>query len=226
MTLTRTPPRTDLRRPAWLLILTLPAFVAFLAVAVVTIAAEADSSAAELTAAQISDLGLSWVAVHLLWTAPSVLAATALVLIARRRQLPRTGAVPVLCGAAVVLAAAYLVVQVLAFGVDGATWGDSRLYQLGVVLSLAVGWVGTLPATLLVTVALARRGIARRVAWTVAALTGLYFAVELLTYLPVFLGPTTLAETPGLPPFLLGIFWAVLGGALLRSRVTSGSSPQ
>ena len=209
-----------------MLILTLPAFVAFLALAVATIAQEADSSSAELTPAEISDLGVSWVAVQALWAAPSVLAAIGLVLLARRLRLPRTAAVPALGAAAVVLAVAYLVVQVLAFGVDGATWGDSRLYPLGVVLSLAVGWVGTLPATLLVTVALARGGIVRKTAWTIATLTALYFIVELLTYLPVLLGPATLAETAGLPPFLLGIFWAVLGGVLLRTRVPSGASPQ
>jgi hypothetical protein len=226
MTLTRTPPRADAKRPAWLLILTLPAFVAYLALAVATIAEEADSSSAELTPAQISDLGVSWIALHLLWMTPSVLAAVGLALLAGRWRLRGTTAVPILAGVAVVLAAAYLVVQVLAFGFDGPTWGDSRLYPLGVGLSLAAGWAGTLPATVLVAVALARQGIIRRTAWAVAALTALYFVFELLTYLPVLLGPASFAETVGLPPFLLGIFWAVLGGGLLRARVPSGASPR
>jgi hypothetical protein len=59
-------------------------------------------------------------------------------------------------------------------------------------------------------------------AWTVTVIVGLYWAVELLTYLPVLLGPTTFAEFEGgLPPFLMGIVWAALGVGLLRSRVPS-----
>ena len=38
MTLTQTPPRTEVKRPAWLLVLTLPAFIAYLVLAVATIA--------------------------------------------------------------------------------------------------------------------------------------------------------------------------------------------
>ena len=52
-------------------------------------------------------------------------------------------------------------------------------------------------------------------------MTTLYLVVELLTYLPALLGSATLADTVGLPPFLLGIFWAVLGGIVLRARVPS-----
>src|SRR5919112_903251 len=111
---THTAARTDAKRPAWLLILTLPVFIGYLAVAGATIARVADESSAELTPAQLSDLGVSWMALHVLF-----IACTALV-----------------------LAAAYVVVQALAFRFDGATWGDSRRYQLGVMLSLAVGWAG------------------------------------------------------------------------------------
>lgn len=42
MILTQTPPVTA-KRPAWLLILTPPAFIAYFAIAVATIAKEADS---------------------------------------------------------------------------------------------------------------------------------------------------------------------------------------
>jgi hypothetical protein len=220
MTLTHTPPVT-VKRPAWLLILTLPAFIAYLAVAGATIAQEAESSSAELTPAEVSDLGLWWVVLHLLWMTPSVLAAIGVAQVARRCRLSSTAAVTGFACAALALAAAYLVVQVLAFGFDGETWGDSRLYPLGVGLSVAAGWAGTLPATILVAVSLAKHGIATRTAWTVAALTGLYFVFELLVYLPALVGPATVAETTGLPPFLLGIFWACLGGGLLRARVPS-----
>ncbi len=220
MTLTAAP-ETATKRPAWLLVLTLPAFVGYLVVAVATIATKVETSSAELTPAQLSDLGPSWVALHVFWMLPSVLAAVGLAQIASRGQLRHGGGVRALAGVAVVLAAAYLVVQLLAFGFDGATWGDSRLYAVGVLLSIAVGWVGTEPATILVAVGLARRGLARRSMYALAAVTTLYLVVELLTYLPALLGSATLADTVGLPPFLLGICWAVLGGIVLRARVPS-----
>ena len=223
MMVTHIAARTDAKRPAWLLILTLPVFIGYLAVAGATIAREADGSSAELTPAQLSHLGVWWMALHVLWIAPSVLAAIGLAWLARRWRLRNTAAVLVFACTALVLAAAYVVVQAFAFGFDGATWGDSRLYPLGVMLSLAVGWAGTLPATVLVAVAVAGRGIARKTAWTVAALLCLYFGFELLTYLPVLLGPATFAETAGLPPFLLGVLWAGLGGGLLRGGVPSGA---
>jgi hypothetical protein len=106
-----TTPRTtqELRRPAWLLILTLPAFVAYVVLAVTTLATEADSSSAELTPAELSDLGVSWVALHVLWMTPPVLAAIALVMIARRMSLGPAPAVTGFSTVAAVLAAAYLV---------------------------------------------------------------------------------------------------------------------
>jgi hypothetical protein len=223
MTVTSVPGTVDVRRPAWLLLLTLPGFVAFLALASVTIATQTDASAAELTPAQLDDLGIALLALHLLWIAPSLVAALALAILVRTLRLPRASAVTVLAGGAVVLALAYITVQMLASGTGGTTWGDSALYPLGVAWSLAIGWFGTLPATILVCAALARRGVARITAWTVAALAGLYLAFELLVYLTVLFGAATLEETAGLPPFLLGCFWAALGVGLLRSRVSSSA---
>jgi hypothetical protein len=223
MTTTAAPDTTGVKRPAWLLILTLPAFIVFLGVATVTVAAQTDASSAELTLAQLNELGIVWVAVHLLWVTPPLLAAVGLALLARTWRMPHATAVTILGWAAGALALAYLVVQLLAFGFDGDTWGDSPLYPLGVALSVALGWFGTLPATILVSVALARRGVARMTALTVAVLVALYVVFELLVYLPVLFGSASLAETAGLPPFLLGFFWAVLGIGLLRSRVPSSA---
>lgn len=73
----------DFKRPAWLLVLALPAFVAYVALAVTTLATEADSSAAELPPTQLADLGVFWVALHVLWMLPPVLAAIALAQLAR-----------------------------------------------------------------------------------------------------------------------------------------------
>jgi len=52
MTITLDPPVTAVRRPGWLLVATLPAYAAYLAVAVTTIAQQAHSSA-DLTPAEI-----------------------------------------------------------------------------------------------------------------------------------------------------------------------------
>jgi hypothetical protein len=223
MMTTTAPDTTSTNRPAWLLVLTLPASIVMLGVATVTVVAQTDMSSAELTPAQLDELGIGWVAVHLLWITPSLLAAVGLALLARRWRLPRATTVSILAWVAAVFALAYLVVQVLAFGFDGGTWGDSPLYTLGVALSIAIGWFGTLPATLLVSIALAQRGVARIAAWTVAVLVALYFVFELLVYLPALFGTVSLAETAGLPPFLLGFFWAALGIGLLRSRVSSSA---
>jgi hypothetical protein len=222
VTTAATPSTVSVRLPAWLLNVTLPAFVAFLVVATVTIATEVDATAAELSPSQLQGLGVAWVALAVLWVTPPVLAAIGLDRLARTLRLPPVAAVRILAGVAVVLAAAYVVVQLLAFGFDGQTWGDSPLYGLGVTLSVVAWWAGVLPATFLVGVALARRGIVRKTAWTVSALVVLYLVFDLVTYLPALFGPASLADVVGLPPFLLGVVWAALGVGLLRSDVSSG----
>ena len=223
MSLTSTHERTSvagLTRPALLLIKTLALFVVYLIFAVATIAQEVTSSA-DLTPAQLDDLGASWLGLHLLWAAPSIVAAIALTLLHRRLQ-GATRFVPVLAGVAIACAVAYVLVNLVAYGSETATWGDNALYPWSVILSLAASWFGAMPATILVCLALARQDIARRTAWTVMWLVGVYGVIEVLTYLPVLLGAETFAGFEGgLPPFLLGIFWAVLGGGLLRARVPS-----
>lgn len=209
-----------LKRPAVLLIATLAAFVVYVIFAVATIAKEVETSA-DLTPAHLDDLGASWLGLHLLWVVPPILAAIAVTLLSRGLR-GATRFVPALAAVTIACAAAYLVVNFLAYGSDNATWGENPLYPWSYSLSLAASWFGVLPATLLISTALARQDIARRTAWTVTALVGVYWVIEVLTYLPVIVGPETFAEFEGgLPPFLLGIFWAILGGGLLGSRVTS-----
>ena len=222
MTLTLTPPQIGLKKPAWLLVATLPAYVAYLALAVATIAREAHTSA-DLTPAEIDGFGVAWMAMHVLWVLPLVLAAIALVGLARRVPGPLTRCVPAFAAIAVAAASMYLVVNALAFGAESETWGESALYPWSPVASLVAGWFGVHVATLIVIVALVREGIARRTALVVGIVYALYAVFEVLTYLPVVFGPATFADfLGGLPPFLLGIFWAVLGGGLLKSPITSG----
>ena len=56
---------------------------------------------------------------------------------------------------------------------------------------------------------------------TIAVLTALYLVWEVLTYLAGAVGSATLAEAAGPPPFLLGLFWAVLGFRLWRHARTA-----
>lgn len=225
MTLTaidRTASITGSRRPAGLLLATLPAFVAYVAFAVLTIAKEVTTSA-DLTPSQVDDLGLEWIVLHLLWMTPPLLAAVALASISGRLPGAARYARP-LAAVTGICAAGYVVVNLLAYSSDAATWGADVLYPWSYTLSLAAGWLGVLPATLLVCVTLARQGVARRTCWTVGALVAAYWVLEVLTYLPVLLGSSTFAGFEGgLPPFLLGVLWAVLGGGLLRSGLRSDS---
>lgn len=216
-------PPLQLNRPARLLVLTLPAYAAFVALSAAVIAPRVEISSAEMPPEQIAEIAPAWVAITVLWMLPPAIAAIALASIARR--LPRTrltAAVPVLAGAVGLLALGYVVVTLFAWGVQTPTWGDSPLFAAGFVLSLLVGWLGVHPASLLVLGALIRAGIARRTAIVIGAIYALYWAFELLVYVPALLDPGSLADsTIGLPPFLLGIFWAVMGGALLRAGVRS-----
>lgn len=221
MTLTLTPAGTGSKKPAWLLVATVPAYVAYLALAVTSIARYAHNSA-DLTPADIDDLGIAWMGVHVLWVVPLVLAAVGLVGVARRVPGPLTRVVPVFAAITVTLAVAYVVVNAFAFGVEGGTWGDSPLYPWAPVASLLAGWFGVHVATLVVVAALARAGIARKTAIVVGALYAVYVVFEVLTYLPLIFGPATFDNfLGGAPPFLLGIFWAVLGGGLLKSPIPS-----
>ena len=209
---------SGLRKPAVLLTATFAAFVVYLTFAVATIAREVKTSA-DLTPAQLDDLGAAWLGLHVLWVVPPILAAIALTSLSRRLQ-GATRFVPAFAAVTIACAAAYILVNLAAYGSETATWGDNALYPWSVTLSLATGWFGVIPATILVSTALAVGGVARRTGWTVTALVGLYWVIELLTYVPVLLGPETFAGFEGgLPPFLLGIAWAILGGGLLRSRV-------
>lgn len=223
MELTQTRPVTRLVPAGWLLVASLPAYIAFVALSAAVLRPRVESTAAELTQDQLSDLGLPWVLLSVLWVLPPVLAAVALAMIARHLPQTRaTQAVPKLAAASVVLAVAYVVVQVVGLSAQTPTWGESPWFSAGFVISLLIGWAGVHPATLLVLGALRAAGVARRTMLVVAVIYALYWAVELVTYLPALVGPGTMADAAvGLPPFLLGFFWAVVGGALLRTGVPS-----
>lgn len=148
------PPTTTagtLRTPAWLLIASLPAYVLFITISVTSLAPKVQISSAELTPGQIGEMPLAWIALTVSWMLPTVLAATALTLLARRLDARRRALrfVPICAAVVLLLTAVNLVANVLAFSVDTPTWGDSALFTTGVVSSLFAGWFGTHPATVL-----------------------------------------------------------------------------
>lgn len=214
---------TSFTRPAWLLIATLPAYVIFLVASATLMRPRVEVSSAELTQTQLDELGWAFTAVAVLWVIPPVLAAIAFIGLAR--QLPpsrSTRVVPLLAAVAIVLAGAYVVVHLLAAGTDAPTWGESGLFSVAVIISLLMGWLGVHPATLLTLRELIRGRLARRTAIVVAILYVLYWILEILLYLPVLADPdSAIGMEDGLPPFLLGFFWAAVGGALLRRGVPS-----
>ena len=226
MVLTSSRPTTSTTsRPAWLLVATLPAYVVYLVASVAVLRPRVELSSAELTPSEIADLEPAFTALNALWVLPPILAAVALAAIARGLS-PSRGlrAVPYLAASTVVLGVAHVVVGALAARQDTATWGDSPLFAVGVILSLLMGWLGVHPATLIVLPALFRAGIIRRTAAVVGVLYALYWALEILIYVPVLLDPAGSAiAAVGLPPFLLGLLWAAVGAALRRRGVPSDS---
>jgi hypothetical protein len=218
------PPITT-TRPAWLLVGTLPAYVFYLIVSFAVLSPRVELSSAELTPAEIAGIEPVFTALNILWVLPPVLAAAALAAISR--SLPPSialTAVRYFAWSTAALGVTYVVVGALASRQEVATWGESPLFTAGVILSLLMGWLGVHPATLIVLQALVREGTAARTALVVGVLYSLYWVLEILLYLPVLLDPSgTALATAGLPPFLLGLFWTAVGGALIRRGVPSHS---
>lgn len=52
----------------------------------------------------------------------------------------------------------------------------------------------------------------------IGAVTALFVVGEVAIYLPSLLGDAALHDTVGLPPMLLPVLWAVLGGVLWRAQ--------
>lgn len=225
MVLTPTIPPITTIRPAWLLVGTLPTYVFYLIASFAVLSPRVELSSAELTPAEIAAIEPTFTALNVLWVLPPVMAAVALAAISRSLppSIALTG-VRYLAWSTAALGVTYVVVGALASRQEAATWGESPLFFAWVILSLMMGWLGVHPATLIVLQALVRAGAAARTALVVSVLYALYWVLEILLYLPVLLDPSGSAlATAGLPPFLLGLFWAAVGGALIRRGVPSHS---
>jgi len=196
-----------------LLVLAIVPLVAFMALAHTTIEG---SSASSMTPAQVDERAAQWIIVAVLWVLPVALAGVAFVVIAARLG----GGIPVwpLAGAGIALLAAHVVAQVaVVWFDDSSTLADSINYSLAILLSLW-GWWAVDVVAALTCLRLYKRRLAPRTAMVVGVLTILFLFVEVAVYLPALVGSAELHDTIGLPPMLLPVLWAVLGGVLWRGR--------
>lgn len=224
MTTTLRESTTGLKRPAWLLIASLPVFVVYLVVASSVLSDKVEDTSAELTPHQLDGMRGGWIAASILWFVPVVIGALGLLDLSRRvpgparlRSVAKVGAL-----LSIPLLAVWLVLQLSLLGADGPTLGDNGIYAPAVALSVFAFWAAFV-STIAMCALLRRSGIARVLPWIVGVLCVLYLVFDLLTYLPAFFGSDKLADAVGLPPFLIAVFWAVIGGGLLRHRVRSGA---
>jgi hypothetical protein len=203
-------PAPTMVRPARLLLLALLPLVAFMAMAHTTVVG---NSAGEMTAAQVDDRALPWLVVAVLWILPVVLAALAFAALAPGR------AVKVLTGVGIVLLIAYVAAQAGVVWIDDAgVLADSSWLALAMLLSL-LGWWATDVAAVLTCLHLFRTKVVPRTALVIGILTGVLTLLEVAIYLPALVGAQKLHETVGLPPMLLPVLWAVVGGMLWRREV-------
>jgi hypothetical protein len=94
---------------------------------------------------------------------------------------------------------------------------DSSLLALAILLSL-LGWWAVDVAAVLTCVRLFKGRVAPRTALVVGVLTAIFLVLEAAVYLPALIGGQKLHETVGLPPMVLPLLWAILGGVLWRKQ--------
>jgi hypothetical protein len=202
-------PATNLVRPARLLLIALVPLVAFMAMAHTTVVG---NSAGEMNAAQVDDRALRWMIVAVLWILPVVLGAVAFSAITAGR------AVKVLATVGIALLIAYVAAQAAVVWIDDTYLiADSSWFALAMLLSI-LGWWAIDLAAVLTCLHLFRTKVVPRTALVIGILTAVLTLLEVAIYLPALLGAQELHATVGLPPMLLPVLWAILGGVLWRNR--------
>jgi hypothetical protein len=210
-------PAISLARPAHLLLLALIPLVAFMGLAHVTVVGDA---AAEMTAAQVDERALPWMAVAVLWMLPAAFAAIAFTAIATR--LGHGGPVKLLGGLGIALLVAYVAAQAGVVWIDDAAiLAESSWLALAILLSL-LGWWAVDVAAVLTCLRLYQSKVAPRTALVIGVLTALFLVLEVAVYLPALVGAQELHATVGLPPMALPVLWAILGGVLWRKTQAPG----
>ena len=201
-----------------LLVLAIVPLVAFMALAHTTIEG---SSASSMTPADVDERAAQWIIVAVLWVLPVALAGVAFAIIAARLG----GRVPpaALTGLGLALLAAHVATQAtVVWSDDSTTLADSTIYSLAILLSLLGWWVIDLVAAL-TCLRLYKSRLAPKTSMTVGVLTILFLLGEVAVYLPALVGSAELHDTIGLPPMLLPVLWAILGGVLLRTRARASA---
>lgn len=202
--------------PGRLLVVALVPLVAFMAMAHTTIVGQ---TAASMTPAQVGDRAVQWMVVACLWVLPVILAAIAVTRLAT--ILGSSSPVRPLAAVGIVLLVAYVAAQVgVVWFVDSPTLADSSVFALAILLSLLGCWAVDV-AALLTCRQLFRARLAPRAALVIGLLSALLIVIEVAVYLPALVGSQELHETVGLPPMLLPLLWAILGGILWKEGASA-----
>ncbi len=199
-----------LRTPAWLLALSPLAFVAWLALVIVTIAGTGVEDSADLTRQQMDSIRIGWAVVWPLYTAAVMIGAVGIALLNRTLRgttAQRWATASQVCTAVSVVAIlANLVVSELSAGFTEARLGLNGLHDAALATSYVAIWAA-LVAVALTGVALHRTAVLRRTGLVVAVISAAILVLDVLTR--------------GFPPFVVALLWLAVGVALLRRRAAS-----
>ncbi len=206
-----THPRPEaLRRAAWWLVLSPPAFVVWLALVIATIAGTGVESSADLTRQQMDTIRIGWAVVWPAYTAAVMIGAVGMALLDRalRGTTARRWATAsqVLTAVSVVAILANLVLSELSAGFTESRLGRSSLYETALVTSYVAIWAALL-ALVLTGVALHRTAVLRRTGLVLGVASGAILLLDALTR--------------GFPPLVVALLWLAIGIALLRRRTSS-----
>ncbi|GIF69221.1 hypothetical protein Ais01nite_72560 [Asanoa ishikariensis] len=208
------PPMTvrSLRRPAWLLVLSPLLFVAWLAALVPVMSATGVTNAADIPPDQLGTVRWGWAIAWPLYAMAVLVGAAAMALINGRlrstsgRALATASQVAV-AGSAITVVGHLALIE-LAGGFSEPRLGDNDLFAASQVLSYATIWCATV-AVVLSGLALRSGGVLRRTGLTIAIVAAVLLLLDV--------------ATRGLPPFMVAVFWLVVGIGLLRRRVPSAA---
>lgn len=194
------------RRSAWKLALSPLPFAALVVAVVATMSGTEVSGYADLTRDQMDSIRVGWALMWPVYALAVLFGLSALFMLNRALRGTLATASQVFVGVSAVAILANLVLNEIAAGFDTARLGLDGAYDASLVASYASIWAATV-ATILTALALRASGLLRRAGLVVAVLAGACLALDVVTR--------------ALPPFMVAVFWVVLGVGLLRRRVPS-----
>jgi hypothetical protein len=202
---------TTYRTPAWLMVGSTLAFVAWLAAAMTTISGTGVTDTADLTPRTMATIRVGFLVTTVLYAVAYALGGAGLATVAARlrrggARVPATAALVAAAGSVAAIAG-YPVAALLAGGFDAGRLGDQGAWDAAIGLSIAAMWLA-LGAIALGGVALRTSGALRRTGLVVAVIAGIALVAD------VVLGAV-------LPPFLVGLLLLPYAIGLLRRPVAS-----